>query len=100
MAARAVEEVAAWLGRADLPRSGRATPVRRMVGVIAWHPRVGGPWRALPAGLPPWLTVYGWFRRRLGQGSLDALLSEVARRRRRKGGRRSGRPWPSSTRRR
>src|SRR3954462_11117760 len=24
------------------------------VGAVAWHLRVGGPWRALPAGWPPW----------------------------------------------
>src|SRR5215213_6806018 len=53
VAACAVEEIAAWLERADPPRSGRATPVRRVVGAIAWHLRVGGPWRALAAGWPP-----------------------------------------------
>src|SRR4051795_9495784 len=110
VAACAVEEIAAWLERADPPRSGRATPVRRggggggpppgggggappaggVVGGIAWHLRVGGPWRALPAGWPPWRTVYGWFRRWLDLGLLDVLLREVARRRRRKGGRRPG----------
>src|SRR3954453_15640067 len=36
-------------------------------------------------------TIYGWFRRWLGSGLLDALLRDVARRRRRKGGRRPGR---------
>ena len=90
VAACAVEEIAAWLGRADPPRSGRATPVRRVVGAIAWHLRVGGPWRALPAGFPPWRTVYGWFRRWLELGLFDALLRDVARRRRRKVGRRPG----------
>src|SRR3954470_18131777 len=75
---------------ADPPRSGRATPIRRVVGAIVWHLRVGGPWRALPAGWPPWRTVYGWFRRWLELGLFDALLREVARRRRRKGGRRPG----------
>jgi putative transposase len=90
VAAHAVEEIAGWLERADPPRSGRATPVRRVVGAIAWHLRVGGPWRALPAGWPPWRTVYGWFRRWLALGLFDALLREVARRRRRKGGRRPG----------
>ena len=87
---RAADEVAGWLGRADPPRSGRATPVRRVVGAIAWHLRVGGPWRALPLGFPPWRTVYGWFRRWLDLGLFDALLREVARRRRRKVGRRPG----------
>src|SRR4051794_24425634 len=90
VAACAVEEIAAWLGRADPPRSGRATPARRVVGAVAWHLRVGGPWRALPAGWPPWRTVYGWFRRWLELGLFDALLRELARRRRRKGGRRPG----------
>src|SRR3954469_6408957 len=84
------EEIAAWLERADPPRSGGATPVRRVAGAIAWHLRVGGPWRRLPAGWPPWRTVYGWFRRGLELGLSDALLREVARRRRRKIGRRTG----------
>src|SRR3982751_4855098 len=96
VAACAVEGIAAWLGRggppagggreraagrggAAPPRSGRATPVRRVVGAIAWHLRVGGPWRALPAGWPPWRTVYGWFRRRLALGLFDILLRAVAR---------------------
>src|SRR3954468_12241862 len=48
VAACAVEEIAAWLGRADPPRGGRAAPARRVVGAIAWHLRVGGPWGALP----------------------------------------------------
>ena len=86
----AVEEIARWLGRADPPRSGRATPTRRVVGAIAWHLRVGGAWRSLPAGWPPWRTVYGWFRRWLELGLFEALLRDVARRRRRKVGRRPG----------
>src|SRR4051812_48238365 len=35
-------------------------------------------------------TIYGWFRRWLALGLFDALLRDVARRRRRKGGRRPG----------
>jgi putative transposase len=27
------------------------------VAALAWHLRVGGPWRALPDGFPPWRTV-------------------------------------------
>jgi putative transposase len=90
VAARAVEEIAGRPGRADPPRSGRATPTRRVVGAIAWRLRVGGPRRALPPGWPPWRTVYGWFRRWLELGLSDALLREAARRRRRKAGRRPG----------
>ena len=33
----AVGQVAAWLERADPPRSGRATPRVAVVGAIAWH---------------------------------------------------------------
>src|SRR3954467_10505045 len=35
-------------------------------------------------------TIYGWFRRWLALGRFDALLRDVARRRRREGGRRPG----------
>src|SRR4051812_16706600 len=86
VAAGAVEAIAAWLGRADPPRSGRATPARRVVGAIAWHLRVGGPWRAPPAGWPPWRTVYGWVRRWLGVGPFDAPLRGGARPPRGQGG--------------
>src|SRR4051795_4779682 len=36
VAACAVEGVAAGWARPDPPRSGRATPVRRVVGAVAW----------------------------------------------------------------
>lgn len=83
----AVGQVARWLERADPPRSGRATSCAAVVRALAWHLRVGGPWRALPGGLPPWRTVYGWFRRWQGLGLFDALLREVAGLRRRDNGR-------------
>jgi putative transposase len=86
----ATGEIARWLERADPPRSGRRTPLHRVVAALAWHLRVGGAWRALPAGFPPWRTVYGWFRRWLERGLLDALLRGVARLRRRATGRRAG----------
>ena len=87
---RAVGEIARWLERADPPRSGRRTPPHRVVAALAWHLRVGGAWRALPAGFPPWRTVYGWFRRWLESGLLDAILRAVAGLRRRAAGRRPG----------
>ena len=85
----AVAQVARWLERADPPRSGRATPYAAVVRAIAWHLRIGGPWRALPPGGPHWRTVYGWFRKWLEQGLFDRLLADVARRRRRAMGRRA-----------
>jgi putative transposase len=88
VAAGAVGEIARWLERCDPPRSGRRTSARPVVAALAWHLRVGGAWRALPAGFPPWRTVYGWFRRWLELGLLDGLLRAVARLRRRAAGRR------------
>ncbi len=86
----AVEALARRLEDGDPPASPRRTPVRPVVAAIAWHLRVGGSWRALPAGFPPWRTAYGWFRRWLDPGLLAALPREVARRRRRAAGRRAG----------
>ena len=85
----AVGEVARWLERADPPRSARATPYAAVVRVLAWHLRVGGAWRALPSGLIHWRTAYGWLRRWLGLGLLEALLRHVAGLRRRAAGRKS-----------
>ena len=75
----AVEEMARWLERADPPRSEKATPVLLVVSAIAWHLRIGGPWRALPRDFPAWRTVYGWFRRWLELGLFDRLLCDVRR---------------------
>ncbi len=88
VSACAVEEVARWLERADPPQSEAATPVLPVVSAIAWHLRVDGGWRALPPGMPPWRTVYGWFRRWLDLGLSDRLLCDVACLRRRAAGRR------------
>src|SRR3954465_9441125 len=52
VAACAVEEIAAWLGRADPPRSGRATPAPRGGGAIAGAAR-GGRDRVAAAGGRP-----------------------------------------------
>lgn len=83
----AVREVAGWLERADPPRSRVATPTLAIVRALAWHLRVGGGWRALPPGLPPWRTVYGWFRRWLALGLFDQMMRDLARLRRRAAGR-------------
>ena len=63
----AVAEVARWLERVAPPRSGRATPYGAVVRAIAWHLRVGGPWRACrQAGRPgaPYTVGFanGWSR--------------------------------------
>lgn len=84
----AAREVAGWLERADPPKSDGATPVLPIVTAIAWHLRAGGGWRALPPGMPPWRTVYGWFRRWLALGLFERMMRDLARLRRRAAGRR------------
>jgi putative transposase len=83
-----IGEVARWLERGDPPpKSSRRTPFCAVVAALTWHLRVGGAWRAIPPGFPPWRTVYGWFRRWLAMGLIDALLRGVASLRRRAAGR-------------
>src|SRR3954449_11873127 len=64
----AAGQVARWLEDMDPPHSARAMPYRAIVRALAWHLRVGGAWRALPAGFVHWRTAYGWFRRWVGVG--------------------------------
>src|SRR4051812_50132268 len=91
----AVGQIARWLERADPPRSGRATPYGAVVRAIAWHLRIGGPWRAPPPGWPHWRTVVGWVCKWMGLGVFDRLLGGVARRRPPAAGRR-GQPRPGN----
>ena len=84
-----LNEVARFLERADPPGRQDATPARRVLAGIAWHLRTGGGWRALPAGFPRRRTVYGWFRRWIDKGLFENLMRALARRQRRRCGRRS-----------
>jgi len=84
-----LDEVARFLERADPPGRPDATPARQVLAGIAWHLRTGGGWRALPGGYPPWRTVYGWFRRWIDKGLFESLMRALARRQRRRCGRRS-----------
>ena len=79
----AVHEVAGWLERADPPGRDNATPALAVMRAIAWHLRVGGGWRALPPGMPPWRTVYGWFRRWQALGLFGRMMRDLVRLRRR-----------------
>jgi transposase len=40
----------------------RSADVREVVNAILYHLRNGGTWRSLPHDLPPWKTVYHYFR--------------------------------------
>ena len=40
----------------------RSVEMREIVNAILYHLRNGGTWRSLPHDLPPWKTVYHYFR--------------------------------------
>ena len=67
-----------WLERSNPPGSEAVTPYAAVVRTLAWHLRVGGPWQALPGGIPPWRAVCGWFQRLRDLGLFDALPRHVA----------------------
>lgn len=47
-----------------LAKRGRPrTDLRQVLNAIFYVVKGGLPWRYLPAGFPPWLTVYGIFQR-------------------------------------
>jgi putative transposase len=83
-----LDEVARFLERADPPARPNARSARRVMAAVAWHLRTGGGWRALPDGFLPWRTVYGWFRRWVDKGLFAVLMRTLARRQRRRCGRR------------
>ncbi len=61
----------------DPPPGPAGRPVvhekREIVNAILYHVRAGGAWRMLPKDLPPWQTVYGYFRDWSNDGTLQAL---------------------------
>ena len=50
---------------------------RQVVDGILWILRTGSPWRDLPRELGPWQTVWRLFDQWNGDGTLDAILSEL-----------------------
>jgi putative transposase len=94
-----LDEVARFLERADPATRPNAKSARAVMAAIAWHLRTGGGWRALPEGFLPWRTVYGWFRRWVDKGLFETLMRALARRQRRRCGRRATPTLRSSTRR-
>ncbi len=46
---------------------------REIVNAILYQVRAGGAWRMLPGDLPPWQTVYGYFRDWGRDGTLDRV---------------------------
>jgi len=46
---------------------------REIVNAMLYQVRSGGAWRMLPKDLPPWETVYGYFRAWSADGTLDRI---------------------------
>jgi putative transposase len=61
----------------------RSADAREVVNAILYHLRNGGTWRSLPHDLPPWKTVYHYFRAWRVDGTWEriheALRVEVRR---------------------
>jgi transposase len=71
--------IAAHLPAGRPGRRGRPRiwPLRRIVEAILYVDRTGCAWRYLPAGFPPWQTVYGYFAAWRDDGTLARLHSEL-----------------------
>lgn len=62
------------------PKSGgrpRSVDLREVVNGLLYLLHTGCPWRSLPHDLPPWGTVWTYFRRWRDDGTLERLHDEV-----------------------
>jgi putative transposase len=66
---------------------------REIVNGILYVVRGGNQWRAMPHDLPPWQTVYFYFRRWRNDGTWEAIHVALRERARRQSGRE---PTPSA----
>ena len=63
-----------------LPRPGgrpRSVDLREVVNGLLYVLRTGCPWRSIPHDLPPWPTVWTYFRRWRDDGTLDRLHDDL-----------------------
>src|SRR5215210_6837064 len=67
---------------------------REIINAILYQVRAGGAWRMLPGDLPPWQTVYGYFRDWSADGTLDRVHDALRERVRAKQEKRN--PEPSA----
>src|SRR5215210_1666258 len=63
-------------------KRGRGRPKvhspRKILNAVFYLLKSGCPWRLLPRDLPPWKTVYDWFRRRWRiDGTWERLNAEL-----------------------
>jgi putative transposase len=71
----------------------RTTDVREVLNALFYRNRNGVGWRALPHDLPPWGTVYDYFRAWLADGTWERIHDTLARQVRQQAGRE---PTPSA----
>jgi putative transposase len=55
----------------------RSADLREVVNAMLYLLRTGCPWRSLPHDLPPWGTVWAYFRRWRDDGTLERLHDEL-----------------------
>ena len=55
----------------------RSVDLREVANAMLYLLRTGCPWRSLPHDLPPWGTVWAYFRRWRDDGTLDRLHDEL-----------------------
>lgn len=58
-------------------RGGQWRDHRTIVNAVSWRVRTGSPWRDLPGEYGPWKTVYNRHRRWSGDGTWEAVLTEL-----------------------
>jgi putative transposase len=55
----------------------RRVDVREILNAIRYQLRAGGAWRLLPHDLPPWQTVYAYFRRWEADGTWERIAGQL-----------------------
>ena len=66
--------------KSGTPRGGRpAADLREVCNAIFYHLQAGAAWRLLPHDLPPWQTVYGYFRAWRIDGTWERAHAELRR---------------------
>lgn len=65
----------------------RSVDLREITNAMLYLLRTGCPWRSLPHDLPPWSTVWAYFRRWRDDGTLDRLHDQLRDRVRTEAGR-------------
>jgi putative transposase len=57
----------------------RSVDVREIINGIRYLLRSGGAWRLMPHDLPPWETVYAYFRRWQDDGTWETIVTTLRR---------------------